>query len=94
MPEGGLRRRRHMKHEIAIVTDSSASLPQELIDKYDVTVIPMQIQFENEAYRDGIDITREEFSENLVDLLCRLHLNLPLPILSMPTKDCSSSSRQ
>ena len=50
-----------MKHEIAIVTDSSASLPQEIVDKYGVTVIPMQIQFQDEAYRDGIDITREEF---------------------------------
>jgi DegV family protein with EDD domain len=55
-----------MKHEIAIVTDSGASLPQELIEKYDVTVIPMQIQFADEAYRDGIDITREDFYEKLV----------------------------
>lgn len=58
-------RTRQMKHEIAIVTDSSASLPQELVDKYDVTVVPMQIQFDNEAYRDGVDITREEFYRKL-----------------------------
>lgn len=50
-----------MKHEIAIVTDSSASLPQELVDKYGATVIPIHLQFGDESYRDGIDITREEF---------------------------------
>ena len=58
-----------MKRKIAIVTDSSASLPQELIDKYDVTIIPMQIQFEDEAYRDGIDIPREEFYRKLNGLV-------------------------
>jgi len=54
-----------MKQEIAIVTDSAASLPQELVKKYGVTVVPIQIQFEDEAYRDGVDITREEFYEKL-----------------------------
>jgi hypothetical protein len=54
-----------MKHEIAIVTDSAASLPQELVEKYGVTVVPIQIQFEDDAYRDGIDITREEFYRKL-----------------------------
>lgn len=54
-----------MKHEIAIVTDSAASLPQELVEKYGVTVVPVPIQFEDESYRDGIDITREEFYRKL-----------------------------
>ncbi len=50
---------------IAIVTDSGASLPDELVDEYDVTVVPLGIQFGSEAYRDGVDITREEFYRRL-----------------------------
>ena len=46
-----------MKHEIAIVTDSAASLPQELVEKFGVSVVRIQIQFEDVAFRDGIDIT-------------------------------------
>ncbi|MFZ5924370.1 MAG: DegV family protein, partial [Bacillota bacterium] len=54
-----------MKSDIAIVTDSGASLPQELIEEYDVTIVPLGIQFGSDTYRDGIDITREEFYERL-----------------------------
>ncbi|NLS45302.1 MAG: DegV family protein [Firmicutes bacterium] len=54
-----------MKREIAIVTDSAASLPQDLVDKYDITVVPFPIQFGSEAYKDGVDITREEFYRKL-----------------------------
>ncbi len=54
-----------MKGEIAIVTDSGASLPQELVEEYDVTVVPLGVQFGNDVYRDGVDITREEFYERL-----------------------------
>ncbi|MGE5587573.1 MAG: DegV family protein [Clostridia bacterium] len=50
---------------IAIVTDSGASLPQELVEQYDIAVAPIGIQFGSESYRDGVDITREEFYERL-----------------------------
>ncbi|MGE5593231.1 MAG: DegV family protein [Betaproteobacteria bacterium] len=50
---------------IAIVTDSGASLPEELVEKYDIAVAPIGIQFGSESYRDGLDITREEFYERL-----------------------------
>ncbi|HHY33100.1 MAG TPA: DegV family protein [Firmicutes bacterium] len=53
------------KSGIAIVTDSGASLPEELIEKYDIAVAPVGIQFGSESYRDGVDITREEFYEKL-----------------------------
>jgi len=53
------------KSGIAIVTDSGASLPEELIEQYDIAVAPVGIQFGSESYRDGVDITREEFYEKL-----------------------------
>ncbi|MGE5573648.1 MAG: DegV family protein [Bacteroidota bacterium] len=54
-----------MKRDIAIVTDSGTSLPEEIIEEYDIAVAPIGIQIGSDTYRDGIDITREEFYERL-----------------------------
>ncbi|HLQ84039.1 MAG TPA: DegV family protein [Pseudogracilibacillus sp.] len=47
--------------KIALVTDSTAYLPKDMIDKYNVFVIPLNIIFENDSYREGVDITTAEF---------------------------------
>jgi len=51
---------------VAIVTDSTADLPPELVEELGVTIVPLQVIFGNEAYREGVDITTEEFYERLV----------------------------
>jgi len=51
--------------EIRIVTDSTCDLPEPLVDKYNITVIPLHIQQGNNAYLDGVDLTREQFYEQL-----------------------------
>jgi DegV family protein with EDD domain len=50
---------------IAFVTDSTAGLPQDQIEKYRVTVVPLQVIFGTESFRDGIDLTQREFFERL-----------------------------
>jgi DegV family protein with EDD domain len=50
---------------IGIVTDSSCDIPQYLLDENNITVVPMFINIGSKSYRDGIDITREEFYSNL-----------------------------
>ncbi|MGQ9554643.1 MAG: DegV family protein [Anaerolineae bacterium] len=45
---------------IAIVTDSSSDLPQDLIAKYDITVVPVVVRFDGETYFDN-ELSREEF---------------------------------
>jgi DegV family protein with EDD domain len=50
---------------IGIVTDSSCDLPQNIIDENNIVVVPMFINIGSESYRDGVDITREEFYSNL-----------------------------
>jgi len=50
---------------LRIVTDSSCDLPQTLVDQHGVTVVPIFVQVGENAYRDGIDITRAEFYERL-----------------------------
>ena len=46
---------------IAIVTDSLASLPEELINQYDIKVAPQVLVWGDESYLDGVDITPHEF---------------------------------
>jgi DegV family protein with EDD domain len=50
---------------VKIVTDSTCDLPKDIIQELDITVIPLTVRFGQESYRDGIDITSEEFFERL-----------------------------
>ena len=49
-----------MKNKVLIVTDSTADLPQELIDSRNIKVMPLYIHLGNRELRDGIDITTDE----------------------------------
>jgi len=55
-----------MKVTVKIITDSMADLPVELIKKLDISVIPVNVLFGTESYRDGVDLTTEQFYSKLV----------------------------
>jgi DegV family protein with EDD domain len=50
-----------MAEKVAIITDSSACIPQELVEKYGIQLVPMNVIFGDKTYQDGIDITPSEF---------------------------------
>ena len=50
---------------VAIVTDSTAYLPQALVDQYQIHVIPLRVQWGDETFRDGVDIKAADFYERL-----------------------------
>jgi DegV family protein with EDD domain len=50
---------------VRIITDSSASIPQPLVEELGITVIPSLICFGEEVYRDGVDLSTEQFYERL-----------------------------
>jgi DegV family protein with EDD domain len=41
---------------IKLVTDSTCDLSQELINKYDIEVIPLYVNFKESSFSDGVDI--------------------------------------
>lgn len=45
---------------IRIVTDTDANLPDDLISKYDITLVPIQIIFGREVLRERVDISDAE----------------------------------
>lgn len=50
---------------VRIVTDSTADLPADLVERSGIAVLPLSILFGDEELRDGIDITSEQFFKRL-----------------------------
>lgn len=51
--------------KIKIITDSSADLPKEVFRELDIEVLPLLINFGEESYLDGVDITIDELFERI-----------------------------
>ena len=51
--------------KIAIVTDTGAYLPPELLKEYPIFVVPFLLIWGDETYQDTLDITSEEFYKRL-----------------------------
>jgi DegV family protein with EDD domain len=52
-------------NKVMIVTDSTANIPDELLNGYPIASVPLQVIWGNEIFRDGIDIKPKEFYERL-----------------------------
>jgi len=51
--------------KIALVTDSTASMPKEIVDKYKLIVAPQVLIWGPETFEDGVNITPSEFYTRL-----------------------------
>jgi len=63
---------------VKIITDSVADLPSKVARELGITVIPLNVRFGTEVYRDGVDLTAEQFYDKLK------HSEV-LPVTSVPT---------
>lgn len=50
---------------IKILTDSTADLPKEIVEQYDIAVLPLKVIFGKKEYVDGVDLTPEQFYQML-----------------------------
>ena len=62
---------------VHIVTDSTSDISKELAEEHGITVVPLTIAFGRESYRDGIDISADDF-------YARLQVTKTLPTTSQP----------
>jgi DegV family protein with EDD domain len=62
---------------VAIVTDSVADLPPEVAEEFGITVVPLVVRFGTDLYRDGLDLSPDEFYK-------RLRGSKVLPATSVP----------
>jgi len=49
------------KRPVHIVVDSTASLPDDILAQYEITVVPIAIQLDDHDYEDGVTLLRPEF---------------------------------
>ena len=50
---------------IKVVTDSTSDLPPDLAKELDIAIVPLNVIFGTEAYKDNVDITADEFYTRL-----------------------------
>ncbi len=58
--------------KIAIVTDSTADLHPQDVERYDIGIVPLDVIFGDETYQDGVDLTASAFYEKMAS-----HAQLP-----------------
>ena len=63
---------------IAIVTDSTADLPKDVAEQHGITVVPLNVRFGMEEFKDGIGIDNDTFYR-------RLQEESELPTTSQPS---------
>ena len=51
---------------VKVVTDSTSDLPSDLIEGLGITVVPCNVNFGTDSYKDGVDLSTDEFYERLV----------------------------
>ncbi|MGH7510585.1 MAG: DegV family protein, partial [Gemmatimonadales bacterium] len=65
------------RRAVAIVTDSSADLPDDTLDRHHIALVPLQVMFGESAFRDRVELKPEEFYR-------RLRQTTELPTTSQP----------
>ena len=45
---------------VKIISDSTSDLSKDLIEKYDISILPLHVLFGSEEHEDGVDVTPDE----------------------------------
>lgn len=61
-----MEREEYNMQKIKIVTDSTADLSQEVIEKYNIHVLPLSISVNGQTYLDRVDLQPDEFIEEMI----------------------------
>jgi len=67
-----------LSRSFAVVTDSTADLPDEWRERYGIEIVPLKVLFGKETFRDRVDMTSDEF-------FTRLAASTSLPTTSAPS---------
>ncbi|MBI4321340.1 MAG: DegV family protein [Chloroflexi bacterium] len=63
---------------VRVVTDSTADVPRDFVEKLEISVVPLSVHFGADTYQDGIDLTPGQFFH-------RLESTSVLPTTSQPS---------
>lgn len=65
--------------KIAIVTDSTADLPANIYEENGIKVVPLHVHFEDKTYKEGVDLSSEEFYRKLASSKVMPRTSQPAP---------------
>jgi len=51
--------------KVAVMTDSTAYIPADVREKHGIHMVPLSVVFEDESFREELDITTEEFYQKM-----------------------------
>lgn len=69
----------------AIVTDSLACLPPELIDRYNINIVPLSFIFKGKVYHDWVDVTPTQSYELFLQDPDSFQTSTPSPVVFLDT---------
>jgi DegV family protein with EDD domain len=52
--------------KVQVITDSTCDMPKSLVKELGIKVVPIYLRFGEKTYRDGVDITKDEFYSMLI----------------------------
>ena len=52
---------------VRVVTDSVSDIPGDLVEELNITVVPAYVRFGNDVYKDGVELSTDEFFDRLVN---------------------------
>ena len=52
---------------VRVVTDSVSDLPASIADELDITVVPANVHFGTQVFKDGVDLTTDQFFDRLIN---------------------------
>ncbi len=55
----------NIMRKVLVVTDSTSDITKEIAEKYNITVVPLNVHMDNEVYKDQVTISSDEFFEKL-----------------------------
>lgn len=70
-------------NKIAIVTDSTCDLPDDVIEKFDIKMLPLRVIYSYGEFRDRMEISPREVYENLSNEIPKTSLPVPADVISL-----------
>ncbi len=73
-------------NKIAIVTDSTCDLSKDLLQKYNIKMLPLRVIFKDSEYRDRIEISPQEVYDSFDKEIPTTSLPLPSDVIDLFSK--------
>lgn len=73
---------------IKLISDSSCDLPLDIIEKYEIDIVHLNVMFDDESYIDGLDISPDEFYEKMASSINLPKTSSPSPERFLKAFEC------